>query len=69
MNPPQRVWVWVAYWDDFSELAIFTDEVEALRHACRGFPSMEVAKVQVGREIREQLREQWEATQAEGSQG
>jgi hypothetical protein len=66
MNPPQRVWVWVVYWDEtFSELTIYTDEVEALRHACRGFPSMEVAKVQVGREVREQLREQWKATQAE----
>jgi hypothetical protein len=57
MNPPQRVWVWVAYWDDFSELAIFTDELEALRHAVE-HTSMQVAKIQVGRGVREQLREQ-----------
>lgn len=50
--------VWIAFYWDFSALAIFDDELEARRHADEG--GMEVRNVPFGKDVRTFLSEQRE---------
>jgi hypothetical protein len=45
---------WLAYDADWSGLAVFDSEIEALRYAVSH--SMLVAQVELGRDLREQVR-------------
>lgn len=52
-TPPPTIWL--AYWPDWSEAAIFLSELEALRHAVdQG--GMKVAQTKIGAGLREQTR-------------
>jgi hypothetical protein len=46
--------LWLAYYGDFSGLAIFTDEISALRYAVE--KEMKVKPVVPGEDLREQAR-------------
>lgn len=58
MSEPARIWV--AYYSDWSEIAIFAEEIDCLRYAV-DHVSMEVAHLELGRSVQEQIREQWAA--------
>lgn len=55
--------IWVAHHEDFSEFAIFAEEIECLRYALDH--TMSVARVELGRGVAEQLREQYAARRAQ----
>lgn len=54
--------IWVAFHHDYSEFAIFTDELACLRYAIEH--SMEAAGIEIGRGVREQENERWAAVRA-----
>jgi hypothetical protein len=46
--------LWCAWYEDFSDVALFGTELEALRYAIKS--SMSVRKVKIGESLRGQLR-------------
>lgn len=59
MAEGQRDVIWVAYHSDYSEIAIFAEEIDCLRYALDHM--MDAAQVELGRGVHEQLREQYAA--------
>lgn len=51
----QQGGVWLAYYDDWSAMATFEDEIDALRHAIGH--SMKVLFVEFGRDLREAVQD------------
>ena len=46
--------LWLAYYEDFSDVIVFDDELAALRHAVNG-TSMRVKALELGKSVRDQI--------------